>query len=158
MALHDFQCPDCGHVTVDHFIPVSQRASEANLCCAACGVALVWIPQVGRMDALEPFQKFSAHIRQPDGSEKLTEIGSLSQMRRIERQSEQAARNGEGQQMVWRDYSNDRSNRERHTIMADPAETPQKSSRVRVSAVPESQVSESYGPGVGDHNTSALGE
>ncbi len=134
------------------------RASEALLHCAACGVRLSWIPQVGRMDALEPFQKFTAHVRQPDGTEKPVEIGSLSQMRRIEHLSEQRAKDGEGQQMVWRDYSNDRSNRERHTIMADPAEAPQKSSRVNVRAVPESQVNDSYGPGVSDANTSSLQE
>lgn len=119
---------------------------------------MTWVPQVGSMDAREPFQQSTVYVRQPDGTEKPTVIHSLSQMRQIERESEQRAKDGEGQQMVWRDYSQDRNHADTHAFAKDPAAMPQKSSRVKVSAVPESAVQDSYGPGVSDANTSALGE
>ena len=52
-----------------------------------------------------------------DGQERLVE--SLSALRQIERESEQRHRNGEGAPLVWRDYSNDRSNFDRHTLAAN---------------------------------------
>lgn len=120
---------------------------------------MFWIPQVGHMDAREPFQQSTVYVRQPDGSEKPTVIHSLSQMRQIERESEQRQRNGEGQQMVWRDYSNDKGHQDRHSFAPDPSERPVKSSRVKVTPVDgETAEATPYGPAVGDHNTSALGE
>lgn len=136
-------------------MPVAVRSTEGAPSC--CGQRMAWIPQVGAMDAKEPSFQSTVYVRQPDGTEKPVVVGSLSQMRRIERQSEQAARNGEGQQMVWRDFSNDRNHSDRHSFAADPSVQPEKSSRVKVRAV-DAEVGEgaAYGPGVDDHNTSAL--
>ena len=47
---------------------------------------------------------------------KATTVGSLHQMRQIERETEQQARNGEGQRLVWRDYSQNSSNKDVHTL------------------------------------------
>lgn len=43
-------------------------------------------------------------------------VDSLHAMRQIERQTEQMHRNGEGQPLVWRDYSQNRSNFDSHTL------------------------------------------
>lgn len=77
-----------------------------------------WIPQIGRMDAGSgsTFQAFETYVPQPDGTQKRTTVSSLHQLRQIERESEQRARDGEGQQMNWRDYSNDRSNADVHSF------------------------------------------
>ena len=58
--------------------------------------------------------------------QRVVEINSLQTIRRLERESEQAARNGEGRPMVWRDFSQDRSNTDVHTLGKDPSLTPAK--------------------------------
>lgn len=156
MALHDYRCPACGTRVIDHYVSCTLRASEQTPTCA-CGTRMEWIPQVGAIDAKEPFQQFQAYLRQPDGTEKLVTVGSLHQMRQIERESEQRAKDGEGQQMVWRDYSQDRNHRDRHSFAEDPALRPTKTARISATAVPESAVEDTYGPGVSDSNTTALG-
>lgn len=85
---------------------------------------MAWIPNIGRMDAASgsTFKAFDTYVRQPDGSERLTTISSLHQLRSIERDSEQRQRNGEGQALRWRDYSNDRSNGDRNSFGPTPAE------------------------------------
>lgn len=110
MALHDFRCPACGADRVDVNIPISIGAREAEVRCR-CGCAMDWVPQVGRMDALEPFHKFSL-----DANGRTYEIGSLHDIRKAEQESASRARNGEGQPLVWRDYAQDRSNADRHTL------------------------------------------
>lgn len=47
-------------------------------------------------------------------------MSTLGDVRRLERQSEERARGGEGQQINWRDFSNDRSNRERNSLGENP--------------------------------------
>lgn len=158
MALHDFSC-SCGHRVIDYYIPATLRASEHPPTCDRCFAPMQWIPQVGRIDAKEPFQQFQTYIRQPDGSEKLTTIGSLHQMRQIERESEQRQKDGEGQQMVWRDYSQDRNHTDRHAFAEDPSEAPDPAfvRRARPRAVEATVADAAYGPGVSDSNTSPLG-
>lgn len=125
MALHDYQCPDCGVIVRDYDVPIAVGAQAGAPNCpmgcvaasagAAFFVKTVWIPQVGRMDAYEPFQEFTV----VDGQGKTVLVESLRQLRQIEDQSEQQARNGEGQPMVWRDYSQDASNFDQHTLAKD---------------------------------------
>ncbi len=126
MSLHDYECPACGHVLVDHNVPIAIGAMKGAPMCPQCqsrarrtgeGLALSmkWIPQVGRMDAYEPFQEYLVH----DGTGKQVLVESMAQMRRIERESEQQARNGEGQQMAWRAYSNDVSQTHDHLFTKD---------------------------------------
>jgi hypothetical protein len=123
MALHDYQCPACGYLREDVNVPIAIGATNGAPTCPTCiepgsgGLArrMAWIPQVGRMDAYEPFQEFQVF----DGQGRSVTVESMAQMRRIERESEQQARNGEGQQMVWRAYSNDDSNRHDHVFTKD---------------------------------------
>lgn len=118
MALHDYKCPACGHVLTDHNVPIAIGAMKGSPPCPMHEdphVIMHWIPQVGRMDAYEPFQEYLVH----DGTGKEVLVESMSQMRKIERESEQQAKNGEGQQMAWRAYSNDVSNTHEHLFTKD---------------------------------------
>ncbi len=74
------------------------------------------------------FTKFTTLIEDPASPTgyRQTTIGSLADIRRLERESEQAERNGEGRKYVWRDYSQDRSNQDQHAFMADPSLKPAK--------------------------------
>src|SRR5215510_15475138 len=110
MALHDFWCQVCGQVLVDVNISIDIGATAGAP--LHCGRPTSWIPQVGRMDAYEPFQEFETY----DGQNRPVVVDSLKKLRDIERQSEQDARNGEGQPIVWRRYSNDKSNHDVHTL------------------------------------------
>lgn len=123
MALHNFVCPRCGVIARDIYVPITEgaRAAEARLFCRHCaegahvGVHLEWIPQIGRMDAssgpsFKSFQTFDAFNKT-----KIT-ISSLHQLRALERESEQRARDGEGQHVVWPAYSNEPSNMDTHAI------------------------------------------
>lgn len=119
--MQDFVCPACHAYYADVMIVRGTRASAAGMHCHACGARLDWVPRIGRMDALEPFQKF-AIVDTVRGREVVTEVDSLHRLRAIERDAEQRARNGEGRPLVWRDYAQDRSNRDVHTLAADPAD------------------------------------
>ncbi len=127
MALHDFECSVCGYVLVDYNVPIALGAVKGAPDCPRCGITGVpapgvhaaqpmhWIPQIGRVDALGPMQEFEVF----DGRGQRVVVESLRQMRTIERESEQHARNGEGQRMAWRAYSNDDSNRHDHLFTTD---------------------------------------
>jgi hypothetical protein len=74
------------------------------------------------------FAKFTTQVEDtasPNGFREVT-VGSLADIRREERESEQRERNGEGRRLVWRDYSQDPSNGDRHTLGADPSLKPAK--------------------------------
>lgn len=110
MAQHNFACPACGFIERDVNIPIALGASSYDTVCPHCGDAkLEWIPQIGRMSAGNgpTFTSFETL----DGRNRPVRVSSISDLRRIEKDSESMARNGEGQIMVWRDYSNDRSNK-----------------------------------------------
>ena len=118
---HDFRCDACGKSHPNVVVEEGQSVFTTPFYCG-CGAILVWIPKVGRMDALEPFQRFEVTVRDPatGGNQQVT-IDSLHKLRQVERESEQRARNGEGQPLVWRDYSQDASNRDVHTLGTDPS-------------------------------------
>lgn len=120
MAYHDFVCPACGAPFTDVNVPIETGAQAGAPTCGDCQVQTVWIPKIGRMDALEPFQEFSTF----DGQNRPVLIDSLHKLRQVERESEQQARNGEGQPLVWRQYSQDRSNRDVHTLGSYGGEAP----------------------------------
>ena len=155
MALHDFWCQTCGQVLVDVNIPIDLGAVKGAP--LHCGKPAAWIPQVGRMDAYEPFQEFETF----DGKNQPVVVDSLHKLRQIEAQSEQDMRNGEGQPMVWRRYSNDSSNRDVHTLAPgwtggerpDPAFVKKHAAQIRRDAAVENT---DYGPGVSDSSPCAL--
>ena len=158
MPRHDFVCPGCGRLFADLHIPISIGAAAGAPVCHDCDRRAEWIPAIGAMDAKEPFQKFTVR----DGRNQSVEIDSLRKLRQVERESEIAERNGEGQRMVFRRWAQDDSNRDRHTLgdLRGPAEAPLPAARrkIRVESVSETAAEQTgYGPGVNDSNTSALG-
>ena len=156
MALHDFYCQVCGQVLVDVNVPIAIGAAAGAP--EHCGRPTSWIPQVGRMDAYEPFQEFETY----DGQNRKVTVDSLHKLRQIEQQSEADARNGDGQPMVWRRYSQDHSNRDVNTLaprgwtggaQPDPAWVKKHGADLRKGAALENT---DYGPGVSDATPSAL--
>lgn len=104
MPVHDYVCPDCGRVTSDQYHP----AVAAILCCPTCHVPM---EKSWERRASTPFKSFTVDI---GGGP--TEITSLGDVRRIERDSEKAARDGRGQHVNFRAFSNDRSNQDVNTL------------------------------------------
>jgi hypothetical protein len=155
MALHDFWCQVCGQVLVDVNIPIALGAMRGAP--LHCEKPMSWIPQVGFIDAKEPFQRFVTR----DGQNREVVVDSLSKLRKIERESEDQYRNGEGQPLVWRSYSNDRSNRDRHSLhpdwhggaQPDPAWVKKHAADLRRS---DAVADTDYGPGIDDSTPSAL--
>lgn len=155
MALHDFRCSICGKVSHDINIPISIGAVDGAPPCLWCGETMDWIPQVGRMDAYEPSLEFDTF----DGRNQPVHIDSLKKLRQVERESEIHARNGEGQPMVWRKYSQDRSNVHVSTLGESPTVAPTRSAAERFGSTLRKSAEApdtTYGPGVSDSNTSAL--
>lgn len=110
-ALHDFCCPHCGVIQRDVAVEIGLGARGHIERCPICDPPeyMEWMPAIGRMSASHgpTFTAFETY----DGRNRKVRVESIADLRRIEKESEQMARNGEGQIMVWRDYSNDRSNR-----------------------------------------------
>lgn len=138
MANHDFRCSACGYVLRDFPIPTGIRATEMAPICPRHqyplgGTRMEWIPfarfsvfsDSGREDG-KSFDKFTTVVEDPGapGGFRETTIGSLADIRRLERESEQLERDGLGRRMIWRDYSQDASNRDVHTIAPDPSMKP----------------------------------
>lgn len=130
MALHDFICLACATVQQDYDVPVAIGARAGAPACPRCEfpTPMEPIPAVGRMSLFSEFEKFTTSIEDPASPTGYRDVplSTLADIRRIERESEQRERNGEGQRMVWRDYSQDRSNTDVHTLGKDPSLKPPK--------------------------------
>lgn len=124
MPLHDYVCRTCQIVQADVYRSIDQGAQGTPPVCPRCDQPMRWIPQVGRMDAGSgsSFTAFDTDVLQPDGSHRTVHIDSLRKLRQVERETEIAARNGEGQPLRWRDYSQDRSNADVNLFGPDPAQ------------------------------------
>ena len=157
MALHDFWCQTCGQVLIDVNVPIAVGATAGAP--EHCGRPTAWLPAVGAMDAASGpgFQAFDTY----DGQNRRVRVDSLKKLRDLERQSETDARNGEGQPINWRRWSQDRSNHDVHSLapgwtggaQPDPAFVKKHGARIRRdAAVADTE----YGPGVSDATPSAL--
>lgn len=98
-----------------------------------------------------------------DGRGTPVHVDSLHTMRRVEREAEQAYRNGEGQPMVFRRWAQDGSNRDQPTLSAsyNPGDTPtagakRKFGRQGAFVATAEEPDTPFGPGVNGSNTSAL--
>jgi hypothetical protein len=136
-----------------------------------CGVPATPIPGIGRMDygAVKGAGFKSFHTTDARGNPVF--IDSTHKLRQVERESEVAARNGEGQPMVWRRWSQDQSNLDQPTLSknyyggdAPTAEakhrfgsTLRKSGTDAEGQLTNPDLDRSYGPGVSEANASALG-
>jgi hypothetical protein len=104
MPRNDYKCLRCGH----------HAEYEATRATAPwhCDHEMTWFPtRPPAVDAKEPFQQASLAA-----NGKVYPLNSLHDIRAAERDSEQMARNGEGQPLVWRDYAQEKSNQDRHTL------------------------------------------
>jgi hypothetical protein len=109
MVRHDFTCGVCDH-TGTYWAYASSPPEH-------CGQAMTWTPRPGSfaIDAKEPFHQFQTEI-----GGQMRNVGSLHDIRRIENEAEKRSRNGEGQPMVWRDYAQNSSNKDVHTLSSTP--------------------------------------
>jgi len=170
MPIHDLYCDTCGaerpntHCALVrlpepevHAGFVTTQRVEFPDCC---GTPMTFHPPRVVMDAYEPFQEFSTEVLQPDGSHKSVLVDSLAKLRSIEHTSEARARNGEGQPMVWRDYSQDPSNFDVNTMGEPDSPTLSAADKKRFGGPLRTQVDQdvALGPGVTDANVSALKE
>jgi len=131
MPLHDLECGRCGRVLADVYVPVTQgaRAYCRTIWCPSCRGALEPIPAIGRMSVFSESEKVTIPVEDPGapGGFRQETVSTLADIRRLERESEQRERNGEGRRMVWRDYSQGPGNKDVHTLAPDPSLTPPKS-------------------------------
>jgi hypothetical protein len=142
MARHDFRCADCGTIKVDVDVPCTVGASRAEVYCPACDADLSRMVRMTPIPAMRislfsdadprqgsrDFTKFTTPVEDPSSPTGFRDatVSSLADIRRLERESEQAERNGEGRRMVWRDYAQDASNKDQHTLGEDPSLKPDK--------------------------------
>jgi hypothetical protein len=150
-------------VIVDVNVPIAIGATAGAPHCD-CGTLTTWIPQIGAIDlrsdsTSEQFPKFDTY----DGRNNKVHIDSLHKLRQVERESEKMAADGVGQPMVWRRYSQDRSNQDQSALHRSltPGEAPTPEAARRFGGPNRALANEAaagdYGPGVTDANTSALG-
>lgn len=171
MPILDLACEICGEVRRDQFLPLYQLAAPRRRDGYVvkqdfdrplhCGQAMTVIPPRVTIDALEPMQEFAVTVEDGKGGWKVETIDSLTKLRKVEAESEQRHRNGEGRPMCWRDYSNDRSNADVHTLgkVDQPRVTPEMAKKYAPRPVAAAEAeSLTYGAGVTDATTSALGE
>lgn len=136
-----------------------------------CGAKTTAIPGIGYMD-IGAVKGAAFHgFTTTDGRGQPVLIDSFHKLRQVERESEIAHRNGEGQPMSWRHASQDGSNRDAPTLSKSyyggEAPTPEAKHRFgstlqKSGANAEGQLSNpdldrSFGPGVSEGNASALG-
>lgn len=158
MPRHDYQCTICGATKRDVYRSCQEGAQARPPICHECSEPMNWVPGIGAMDVGggPTFHAFDCY----DGRNNLVRVDSLHKLREVERESEKMARDGEGQQITWRMFSNDNSNRHVNTHGPDPAERPTQQAIEkygpgirRMSEEPERP----YGPAVSDSNASVLG-
>ncbi len=128
----NYCCPDCETVLKEVPVAFGTSFNEHVEICPRCyhnrgggrSVRMDWIPQIGRMSAGNGPTFTAFETTGPDG--KVIRIDSITALRKVEAESEKMAKDGVGQQMVWRDLANDRSNKYDHAITKswEPADYP----------------------------------
>ena len=162
MAAHDLRCTACGRVQYDVDIPIAQGARVYCLehrCpeddyfhepgeWAPCHGRLEPIPAIGRMDvggvkgaSFQPFE-VSRQLPTREGLQEHTEtIDSVHKLRQVERDSEQRYRDGEGEPLRFRAWTQDSSNRDVGSFgregrigdrVYDSGQTPQKKPNISI--------------------------
>lgn len=173
MPNHDYRCAACRGILRDQYRSIAQGGKDTAPPCPRCGGLMTWvIPRLNTDlktdgDGGKGFQKFHAR----DGHNQLVEIDSLHKLRQVERESEQLARNGEGQVIRFRAYEQNHSNMSVNVFGERPADAPdmtltaagkqkfglQGATTLIDASGLEAEPEYTYGPGVNDSNASALG-
>lgn len=151
MAQNHFACPVCGVLTllVYRVADLDRMAWPPGCLDPDCSGILELAPQPGdfAMDVGgvkgAAFRKFTVDV---DG--RPTEIDSLHTLRRVERESEQRYRNGEGEPLHFRMWHQDRSNRDVNTFGEAPTPPLEKSGKVSIRRHGETRPDLPLGPGL----------
>lgn len=157
MALHDYFCESCGYVLADQYRSVDEGAQANPPHCPQCHCGMSWIPAVGRMDLLSENAKFVQY----DGQNQPVTVDTFAKMRKLEAESDQQYRNGEGQPIRFRALHQDRSNMDRNTFGEMPSERPSEAGKSKFglqggTRAIDGEPDRPFGPGVDESNTSAL--
>lgn len=157
MALHDYLCNGCGYLLADQYRSVEEGAQARLPFCPRCHCLMQWVPQVGRMDLLSESAKFVQY----DGQNNPVVVDSFAAMRRLEAESDQQYRNGEGQPIRFRALHQSHSNMDRNTFGEGPAVRPSVAGKQKFglgggAKVLSGEPDVEFGPGVNESNTSAL--
>ena len=107
MPVHDWICEPCDVLVPDQYHPSIAFVLTCPSCSQPCEKSFARRP-TGRNGLFVPF---TADI----GAEPV-EVRSLGDVRRIERDSERAYRDGKGAPVVFRAFSNDASNYDVNTL------------------------------------------
>lgn len=172
MPYHDLICRVCGEHQYNVYVPLirlpeplvqhgfvtTQRIEFPR----HCATPMAYRPPRVVMDAKEPFQRFDVQVRQRDDTYKTVSVDSVAKMRTLERESEQCARNGEGEAIRFRMWSQNASNGDVNAFGPDPSQPLDPAVKARfglrggtIKSVDAPEVE--LGPGVTDANVSALG-
>jgi hypothetical protein len=161
MPVHDYFCGRCGQVLVDIVVPIA--IGQAAGAPEHCGARTSPIPGIGRMD-IGGVKGASFHgFETTDGRGNRVLVDSLHKLRQVEREAEQAYRNGEGQPMVWRRWAQDQSNADQPTLSKSyyGGDAPEPTAKHRFGSTLQKSAEEPadrpFGPGVNESNASALG-
>jgi hypothetical protein len=160
MPLHDFWCARCGQLLLDIYVPVALTASAGAP--THCGARMAWVPAAPALHYGDVKGAAFRSFDTTDGRGQPVHIDSLRKLRQVERESEQMARDGVGQPMVWRRYAQDPSNRDQPTLSPDyrgPSQSPTPAAAHRFGSTLQKTVEapdHRFGPGVSEANASAL--
>lgn len=117
------------------------------------------MPQFGRAPAIDFNQTRERVV--PIGEHGIR-VDSLADIRRIERESEKRARDGVGEQYVFRKYAQDHSNLYEHTLGKDPSVQPSKdwlrTHQIGALREDDAHATATLGPSTIEEKTSALPE
>jgi hypothetical protein len=161
MPLHDYWCTECGQVLVDIYRSAHDGARKDPP--VHCGKPTSWIPQTRAMD-IGGVKTAGFHgFETTDGRGNPVLVDSLHKLRQVEKDAEQAFRNGEGQPMVWRRYAQDVSNHDQPTLSKSyyGGDAPDPAAKHRFGSTLQKSTEapdHGFGPGVDESNASALGE
>jgi hypothetical protein len=159
MPLHDYYCGTCGQTLLNVYVPVSVGGpAGAPL---HCDRPMAWIPAAPATHYGDvkgcAFHAFDT----TDGRGNPVRIDSLRKLRQVERESEQMARDGVGQPMVFRRWAQDPSNADQPTLSPtyNGGEQPSKDAAHRFGSTLRKSAEEpdhAFGPAVNESNASAL--
>ena len=107
MPVQTWICPNCECVIPDQYHP----SSKAILACPNCSLVM---ERSWQRDSRPLFRPFTAN----DGTGDRT-FTSLGDVRRYERETERKANGHEGQRIVFREYSQDHTNRDVTTLASE---------------------------------------
>jgi len=121
MPVQTWVCPNCECIVPDQYHP----SSKAILACPNCSLVM---ERSWQRDSRPLFRPFTANDGTGD-----REFKSLESVRRYERETERRADGGDGQRIVFREYSQNRSNQDVNTLAKEGVQQviPEKKANVR---------------------------